>query len=146
MTKNKLDMRDDISVDEYVVSLVDTEITKDTKVLIRLMGKISGKQPQLWGIGTIGFDIYHYKYDSGHEGDAHVVSFYPRKGKITIYLMDGTSRYTKLLERLGKHKSTRVCIHLRRLSDVDISILEQIIQESYDYVKSQDGQMHRALG
>lgn len=140
------DARNDISVKEYITSIQDAQMEKDAMTLIDIMQRISGHQPKLYGIGTIGFDTYHYKYDSGHEGDAHVISFYPRKGKITVYLMDGTKRYAKLLDRLGKHTTSRVCIYVKRLSDVELPILEQIVQHSYDYVKSQDGRMRRALG
>lgn len=109
------------------------------------MQRISGHAPTLWNVGTIGFDSYHYKYDSGREGDSQTIGFYPRKGKITVYLMDGTVRYSELLSRLGKHTTSRVCIYIKRLSDIDLSILEQIVRQSYEYVKSQDGHMHRAL-
>ncbi len=98
----------------------------------------------MWNVGTIGFDTYHYKYDSGREGDSQTIGFYPRRGKITIYLMDGTVRYSELLARLGKHTSSRVCVYIKRLSDIQLPILEQIVQQSYDYIKSQDGHMHRA--
>jgi hypothetical protein len=73
------------------------------------------------------------------------MSFYPRKGKITIYLMDGTVRYSDLLARLGKHTTSRVCLYINRLSDIELPVLEQILRQSYEYVKSQDGQMHRAV-
>ena len=99
----------------------------------------------MWNIGTIGFDTYHYKYDSGREGDAQPMSFYARKDKLTIYLMDGTLRFSELLSHLGKHTTSRVCVYIKRLSDIDLSILEQIVRESYEYVKSQDGHMHRAV-
>ena len=110
-----------------------------------MMQRISGHEPKLWNMGTIGFDTYHYKYDSGREGDATPISFYPRRDKITIYLMDGTVRYSELLARLGKHTTSRVCVYIKRLSDVELPILEQIVQQSYEYIKSQDGHMHRAL-
>jgi hypothetical protein len=99
----------------------------------------------MWNSGTIGFDTYHYKYDSGRQGDCQIIGFYPRKGKITVYLMDGTVRYSELLARLGKHTTSRVCVYIKRLSDVQLPILEKIVQQSYEYVKSQDGRMHRAL-
>ena len=101
----------------------------------------------MWNVGTIGFDTYRYKYDSGREGDGHIIGFYPRKGKITIYLMDGTVRYSELLATLGRHTTTGYCVYIRRLSDVELPVLEQIVQESYDYIKSksQDGPIDRIL-
>lgn len=133
------------SVKEYIASLQDAQTVKDSRVLIEMMQRISGHEPKLWNVGTIGFDTYHYKYDSGREGDAAPMSFYPRKGKITIYLMDGTVHHSELLARLGKHTTSRVCVYIKQLSDVELPILEQIVRQSYEYVKSQDGHMHRAL-
>lgn len=133
------------SVKDYLASLDDEQTSKDSLVLIEMMRRISGHEPKLWNVGTIGFDSYHYKYDSGREGDSAIISFYPRKGKFTVYLMDGTVRYSELLAQLGKHTTSRVCVYIKRLSDIHLPILEQIVQQSYRYVKSQDGHMHRAL-
>lgn len=129
---------------EGVLALLDDEgVVKDSLVLIDLMQRISGHEPRLWNVGTIGFDTYHYKYDSGREGDSHAIGFYPRRGKITIYLMDGTARHAELLARLGKHTTSRVCIYLKRLSDIDLPVLQQVLSESYAYLKSRDGHMRR---
>ncbi len=87
--------QNDSSVKDFIASL-DEQTVKDSLVLIEMMQRISGHKPKMWNAGTIGFDTYHYKYDSGREGDGHVIGFYPRKGKITIYLMDGTVRYATL--------------------------------------------------
>ena len=133
------------SVKEFIASLDDEQSVKDCHVLIEMMRRISGHEPKMWNVGTIGFDTYHYKYDSGREGDGQTIGFYPRKGKITVYLMDGTVRYSELLARLGKHTTSRVCVYIKRLSDIELPILEQIFQQSYEYIKSQDGHMHRAL-
>jgi hypothetical protein len=132
------------SVGEYLASLDDAQTVQDSRVLIQMMQRISGHEPKMWNVGTIGFDTYHYKYGSGREGDACPMSFYPRQGKLTVYLMDGTARYPELLARLGKHTTSRVCVYIKRLSDIDLPVLEQIVKQSYDYVKSQDGHMHRA--
>ena len=135
----------DRSVKDFIASLNDEQTIKDCDVLIEMMQRISEHVPKMWNVGTIGFDTYHYKYDSGREGDGQIIGFYSRKGKITVYLMDGTVRYSELLARLGKHTTSRVCVYIKRLSDVQLPILEQIVQQSYEYVKSQDGHMHRAL-
>lgn len=129
------------SVKDLLVSLDDEQTQADTKTLVALMKRISGKTPKIWNVATIGFDSYHYKYDSGREGDCAVLSLYPRKGKFTIYLMDGCARHSKLLEKLGKHTTSRVCLYFKRLSDLDLSILEKILTESYSYIKSQHGNM-----
>jgi hypothetical protein len=134
------------SVEEYLASL-DEQTAADSETLIAMMRRISGHEPTLWNAGTIGFDTYHYKYDSGREGDGLVIGFYPRKGKTTLYLMDGTARYAGLLTHLGKHTLTGYCVYFKQLSDVDLPTLEQIIEASYQYVKakSQDGPIRQIL-
>lgn len=144
MSKSVKNVPKDDSVEDYIASLDDEQTSKDSRILIEVMQRITGHKPRIWNIGTIGFDSYHYKYESGHEGDAQAVSFYPRKGKITIYLMDGTARHAELLARLGKHTTSKACLYIKRLGDIDLPILEQILRQSYEYIKSQDGQMHRA--
>lgn len=133
----------DRSVNDYVASLDDAQTAEDSRVLIEMMQRISGHQPRLWNVGTVGFDTYHYRYDSGREGDSQILGFYPRKNKMTIYLMDGTSRHSALLARLGKHSTSRVCVYIKRLSDIELPVLEQIVRQSYEYIKSQDGHMQR---
>ena len=132
------------SVKEFVTSL-DEQTLKDSNALIKIMEGISGSKPKLWNVGTIGFDSYHYKYDSGREGDSFIIGFYPRKDKITVYLMDGTARYSELLDKLGKHTTTGYCIYIKHLSNVEVSILEQILQKSYENIKSQDGHINQIL-
>lgn len=129
------------------IASLDEQGVKDSQALIEMMQRISGHAPKLWNVGTLGFDTYHYKYDSGREGDSFVVGFYPRKGKITVYLMDGTARYSGLLAKLGKHSTTGYCVYIKQLSDIELPVLEQIVQQSYEYLKlkSQDGPIDRIL-
>lgn len=133
---SKADERHDITVDGYISSLNDEQLKNDSHKLLGLMQKISGENPILYGIGTIGFGVYKYEYDSGRKGEAHTLAFYPRKGKITVYLMDGTARYSELLASLGKHTTTGYCVYFKRLSDVDFSVLKQIIEHSYKNITS----------
>ena len=141
---NENSSQSDSSVKDYIASL-DEQTVKDSQALIEMMQRISGHEPTMWNAGTIGFDTYHYKYESGREGDGHIIGFRPRKGKITVYLMDGTARYSELLATLGRHTTTGYCVYIRRLSDVELPILEQIVQKSYKYIKSQDGHIHQIL-
>ena len=136
----------DRTVDDYIASL-DEQTAADSRTLLEMMHRISGHEPTLWNAGTIGFGTYHYKYDSGRDGDGHTIGFYPRKGKLTVYLMDGTARHSELLARLGKHSTTGYCLYIKRLSDVDPLILEQIVRESYEFVesKAQDGPIRQIL-
>ncbi len=134
------------SVDGYLASL-DGQTLADSKTLLGMMQRISGNEPTLWNVGTIGFGTYHYEYDSGREGDGHTIGFYPRKGKLTIYLMDGTARHAALLAELGTHSTTGYCLYVKRLSDVNLPVLEQIVRESYEFVesKAQDGPIREVL-
>lgn len=145
MTYKPKNIQEHTSVKDYVASLDDGQTAKDSRALIEMMQKISGHPPKLWNVATVGFDTYHYKYKSGHEGNCHVIGFYPRKNKITIYLMDGIQRHSKLLPQLGKHTTSKACLYINRLSDIKLPILEQIVKHSYDYIKSQDENMHRAV-
>ena len=137
--------QNDRTVKDYIASLDDEQTVKDSQALVEMMQRISGHEPKLWNAGTIGFDTYHFKYDSGREGDGHIIGFHPRKGRTTVYLMDGTARYSELLARLGKHTTTGYCLYIKRLSDVELPILEQILQNSYKNIKSQDGHINKIL-
>ena len=125
----------DHAVSDYIATL-DEQTARDAETLVELMQRVSGKSPQLWNVGTIGFGTYHYRYDSGREGDGHTIGFYPRKGKITVYVMDGTARYSELLAQLGPHTLTGYCLYLKRLSDVDLAVLERIIGDSYRHIEA----------
>ena len=141
-------MTDDArSVDEYVSSLDDPQAAADSNTLIGMMRRISGLNPTLWNVGTIGFGTYQYKYDTGREGMGHTIGFYPRKGKLTIYLMDGTARHAESLARLGKHTTTGYCVYIKRLDDVDLTVLERIIADSYAFIeaKAKDGPIREIL-
>ena len=136
----------DEAVDAYLATL-DDATRADAAVLLAVMRRISGLEPTLWNVGTIGFGTYHYKYDSGREGDGHTIGFYPRKGKLTVYLMDGTARHAELLERLGKHSMTGYCVYIKRLADVDLAVLEQVVRDSFEFIesKSQAGPIREIL-
>ena len=133
------------AVDAYLASIDDEQIIQDSHALIDILQRITGQEPKLWNIGTIGFGMYHYRYDSGREGYAHTIGFYPRKGKITVYLMDGTARYAELLAKLGKHATTGYCVYIKRLGDIELPILEEIVRKSYEHVLSQAGHVDRIL-
>ncbi|MFT3916638.1 MAG: DUF1801 domain-containing protein [Anaeromyxobacteraceae bacterium] len=132
------------SVEDGLDALEDPQTARDSRALMQLMRRISGgARPKVWNVGTIGFDAYHFKYDSGREGDGHALGFYPRDAKLTVYLMDGTARHAANLARLGEHTTSRVCVYLKRLDDVRLPVLEEILEASYAYLKAQDGRMHR---
>ena len=142
---DKVTPKNNNSGEDYIASINDEQTVKDSLVLVEMMQRISGHNPKKWNVRTIGFDSYHYKYDSGREGDSLVIGFYPRKGKITIYLMDGTARHSELLAQLGKHSTTGYCVYIKRLSDINLPILEEIVQRSHKFIKSQKGHINRIL-
>lgn len=144
---SKEDERHDITVEQYIASLKEDSLQKDARTLLGVMKRISGEEPILYGFGTIGFGVYKYQYASGRKGEAHTLGFYPRKGKITVYLMDGTARHEGLLAKLGKHKTTGYCIYIKQLSDIDLPVLEQILKQSYEHIraKSKDGPIDEIL-
>lgn len=144
---SKADERHDITVSEYIASLDDASLQQDARILLDTMQRVSGEEPILYGIGTIGFGVYAYKYASGRTGEAHTLAFYPRKGKITVYLMDGTARYEVLLATLGTHTITGYCVYIKQLSDIQLPVLEQIISASYQHItsKSQNGPIDHIL-
>lgn len=118
------------SVDDFVAALVDDQKRADAVALIQLMAKVSGEPPVLWGT-MIGFGRYHYRYDSGHEGDAFLIGFAPRKAEFSIYLMGCylpgvEADKAGLLSRLGKHRMGKACLYVKRLSDVDSTVLEDL--------------------
>jgi hypothetical protein len=144
---SKADEREGLTAKEYIASIGDDSVKKDAQVLFETMYRISGVDPILYGIGTIGFGVYKYEYESGRKGEAHTLAFYPRKGKITIYLMDGTKRYAELLSNLGPHTTTGYCVYIKRLSDIELPVLTQILEASYKNItmKSKDGTVDRIL-
>lgn len=132
---------------ENYISKLNEQTAKDSRALIETMQKISGHEPKFYNQGTIGFDNYHYKYATGREGDSFVIGFYPRNGKTTIYLMDGTTRYADLLAKLGKHTTTGYCLYIKQLSDIELPVLKEILQKSYAFIKakSKDGPIDKIL-
>lgn len=127
------------AVNELLEGVVDEEKRKDSLYLLELMTEISGCEPVLWNHGIIGFGNWHYKYESGPEGDWFVIGLSPRKQNLSIYLMDGFSRYEELMGQLGKHKTGKSCLYIKRLSDIDPKALRKLIEESYAHFEKKKG-------
>lgn len=125
----------EVDVFEFINSYVDQEQKRtDSLKLIQLMSKWTGFEPKMWGPTIIGFGSYHYKYDSGHEGDAPILGFSPRKAQFSLYVYSKTEKSDKLLNKLGKFKMGKACIYLKKLEDIDISVLEQLCIETIAYL------------
>ncbi len=124
-----------VSVADFINSFVENEEKKqDSYLLIKLMEKWSGFKPKMWGPSIIGFGSYHYKYASGHEGDAPLIGFSPRKAAFSLYLTVPENDNTKLLDQLGKYKMAKACIYIKRLSDINTDVLEKLCKESIKYL------------
>jgi hypothetical protein len=114
-------------VESYLSSIQDEARRKDCEALARLMTTATKHPPKMWGTSIIGFGSYHYKYESGREGDACLTGFSSRKGDISVYLLASFPGREELLSKLGKNKTGGGCLYIRKLSDVDLKILEQLV-------------------
>lgn len=122
-------------VADFLNSYVDDEQKKaDSLQLIDLLQKWSDSEPRMWGPSIIGFGNYHYKYASGHEGDAPVLAFSPRKTALTLYVYSDTSKSKTLIAFLGKFKMSKACIYVKKLSDINTAILKELCIESIKYI------------
>jgi hypothetical protein len=125
------------SVESYFSAIEDDARRKDCEALAKLMTKATKEKPKMWGTSIVGFGSYHYKYDSGREGDSCLTGFSSRKGDISIYLMASFPGHDQLLAKLGKHKMGKGCLYVRKLSDVDLKVLEQLVVGSFEEKKRQ---------
>lgn len=118
------------SVERYLAAIKDDVRRSDCEALVKLMSKVTKEPPAMWGSGIVGFGLFHYKYASGREGDMCLTGFSSRKGDISIYLVASGAGQDKLLKKLGKHKMGKACLYIRRLSDVDMKVLQQLVAGS----------------
>jgi hypothetical protein len=123
------------SVEKYLAAIEDDARRADCRALSELMRKVTGEAPKMWGTSIVGFGSYHYKYESGREGDSCATGFSSRKGDITVYLMASDPDREKLLAQLGKHKTGKACLYIRRMSDVDPKVLEKLVAGSVAAVR-----------
>lgn len=122
-------------INDFIDLFVDNEQKKvDSYQLIDLFQKWTNAEPRMWGPSIIGFGNYHYKYASGHEGDAPVIAFSPRKAALTLYVYSDTEKSKKLMLELGKFKMSKACIYVKKLADIDTDILREICLESIKFI------------
>lgn len=126
----------DESVTGFLNAIADEQRRNDCVRIAEIMTEQSGYEAKLWGANIIGFASYHYKYASGHEGDAPLVAFSPRKAAISLYLSANFENRATLLQKFGKHKSAKACIYVNKLEDINIDILKEMISASIKYTKS----------
>jgi hypothetical protein len=126
MAKNKTTETESSVVD--FINLVPDEVKRnDAFELIKMMQQQTGFEPKMWGPSIIGFGSYHYKYESGHEGDAPLAAFSPRKAAITLYFSLSAEDREELIAKLGKHKPSKGCIYIKKLADIDLEILKKMV-------------------
>jgi len=118
------------SVEKFLNSIADEQRRKDCFRVLDIMKTVTKTEPTMWGTSIIGFGRHQYKYESGTRGEWPLVGFSPRKNDLTLYLMSGFCRYSELLNKLGKHKTGKGCLYIRKLEDVDQSTLKKLIKQS----------------
>ena len=133
MAKNKT-TETDVNVTEFINNVENEVRRKDSFSLVKIFKSITGYEPKMWGPSMIGFGRYHYKYASGHEGDAPLAAFSPRKDSLVLYMATEFEKREELLSQLGKHKSSKSCVYAKKLDDIDIAVLEKIIKNSMSYI------------
>ena len=125
----------EVDVNDFVKSYVENEQKRDDSyLLIKCMSEWSGFEPKMWGPTIIGFGNYHYKYESGHEGDAPIIGFSPRKPAFSLYVFSPTEKSKKLVDSLGKFKMTKGCIYIKKVSDISLPVLKKLCLESISYI------------
>ena len=118
------------SVKDFLNKIPDPERREDCFAVAKLMEEITGDKPKMWGPSIVGFGTYHYKYDSGREGDWMVTGFSPRKKDLTLYLIMGFEKHAELMKQLGKHSASKSCLYIKRLSDIHVPTLKKLIKAS----------------
>lgn len=119
-----------VSVEKHVAAITNEEQRKDAQALVALMRRVTGQEPRMWGPTIVGFGSYHYRYPSGHEGDSPLAAFAMRGRELVVYIEADFEGRDALLARLGKHRTGKVCVYIRRLADIDLKILERLVTRS----------------
>jgi hypothetical protein len=123
------------SINAYLNTIEPQKKREDSFAILALMQEVSGEEPQMWGDKIVGFGHYQYKYASGREGEWFLAGFAPRKQNLTLYIMSGFDGYDELLSKLGKHSTGKSCLYIKKLEDIDPSILRQLIAQSVAHMK-----------
>ena len=130
-------------VESFLAAVDNPARREDARTVCAMMERITGERPQMWGPSIVGFGRYHYRYDSGHEGDAPRLGFSPRKARLVLYVLtgymeegegEGEGEEGELLARLGKHKTGKSCLYINRLADVDMDVLEALCARSWAWM------------
>lgn len=120
----------DADVAEFLASVAHKKRRADTEIVVAMMERVTGFPAKMWGKSIIGFDSYTYKYESGRTGDWMITAVSPRKTSLSVYIIPGFDKYTKLMAKLGKHKVGKSCLYINKLEDIDLEVLEELIAVS----------------
>ena len=126
----------DASVDAYIDAVEDAQKREDCRAVAAMMTEATGAPARMWGSSIVGFGSYHYRYASGREGDFMETGFAARKRALTLYVMAGFSEYGDLLAKLGKHKTGKSCLYVKRLADVDQDVLREMVERSVAWIRA----------
>lgn len=125
----------DASVEAFLNRVADEKKREDCFTLLDMLKRVAGMDPKMWGDSIVGFGSYHYKYQSGREGDWFLTGFSPRKQNLTVYIMAGFDQFGELLDNLGKHSTGKGCLYIKRLADVDLVTLEALVKQSVEHIE-----------
>lgn len=128
-------IENDGDVIEFIENVGSPQKRKDAYHLLEIFSETTGFQPKMWGTSIIGFGSYHYKYPTGHEGDAPLVGFSPRKAKFSLYFATGDPDRETLLQNLGKHTSGKACVYINKVADIDVDVLKKLIKQSVTFLQ-----------
>ena len=120
------------SVEEFLSKVEDEQKRRDCFEIVTIMQQVTKEAPKMWGSAIIGFGAYHYKYQSGREGDMPQIAFSPRKQNLTLYIGVGDNSDNPLLQKLGKYSTGKVCLYIKKLADVDRDVLQELIADSFE--------------
>jgi nucleoid DNA-binding protein len=123
------------SVEEFLNSVTDERKRRDCFTVLEMMKSVTGEEPVMWGSSIVGFGQYHYRYESGREGDSPLTGFSPRAQNLTLYLNYGFSEDEPLLSKLGKFKTGKVCLYIKKLDDVDLPTLKALIEQAVEQMR-----------
>jgi len=137
-SENKTQITDK-SVDDFLNTVADEQKRQDAFTIKSIMEEISGEPAKMWGTSIVGFGTYHYKYASGREGDFMKTGFSPRARNLSIYIMTGFDRHDEIIKDLGKYKTGKSCLYVKKLSDIDEKVLKKLIKASYDHMTKKYG-------
>jgi hypothetical protein len=127
------------SVEDFLAAVPDARRRADARVVLELMRRVTGAAPEMWGPSIVGFGRYRLTYASGRSAEWPLAAFSPRKQDLTLYIMPGFDHYAGLMARLGKHRTGKSCLYLKRLADVDLGVLEELVTESVARVRAKYG-------